>query len=374
MVKRIAVFSFVFLLLVLGARSASAQFSQVSGKVVGEDGQPMANTVISIDREDMRGHYEVKTQKDGTFRHAGLPLGVYSVSVMDGERKVFTQSGLRTSLRDPVNLEINLREERARTEAAAAGVSLGTEKLTEEQMKAIEQQKTARDEAIKKRQELLSKYGAAEEALKNKDYDTAISGYQAAVDVDPTQHVVFAKLGEAYGGKAQATRDAAQKKELFTKAEESYRKAIEVKPDDASYHNNFALALVNSGKVQEAQEELKKAAQLDATNAGQYYFNLGAVLVNTGNMQPAADAFRQSTETTPPFAEGFYQLGVTLIGMATVDPKTGAIVPQPGTKEALEKYLQLAPNGPNAESAKGLMETLSSTVATTIGGSAPAKR
>jgi tetratricopeptide (TPR) repeat protein len=374
MVKRIAAFSFVFLLLVLGARPASAQFAQLAGKLVGEDGQPLANTVISIDREDMRGHYEVKTQKDGTFRHAGLPLGVYSVSVMDGDKKVFTQSKIRTSLNNPVSLEINLREERARTEAAAAGVDLGGQKLTEEQMKAIEEQKTARDEAIQKRQELLAKYGSAEEALKNKDYDTAITGYQAAAEVDPTQHVVFAKLGESYGGKAQATRDAAQKKELFTKAEESYRKALELKPDDASYHNNFALALVSSGKVQEAQDELKKAAQLDATNAGQYYFNLGAVLVNTGNMQPAADAFKQSTETTPPFAEGYYQLGVTLIGMATVDPKTGAMIPPPGTKEALEKYLEVAPSGPNADAAKGLVETLSSTVATTVGGTAPAKK
>ncbi len=374
MVKRIAAFSFVFLMLVLGARPASAQFAQLGGKLIGEDGQPMANTIISIDREDMRGHYEVKTQKDGTFRHAGLPLGVYSVSVMKGDTKVFTQSKIRTSLNTPVALEINLREERARTEAAAAGVDLSGQKLTDEQMKAIEQQKTAKDAAIQKRQELLSKYGAAEEALKNKDYDTAISGYQAAADVDPTQHVVFAKLGEAYGGKAQATRDAAQKKELIAKATDSYRKAIELKPDDASYHNNFALALVSSGQVQEAQEELKKAAQLDAANAGQYYFNLGAVLVNTGNMQQAADAFKQSTEVTPPYTEGYYQLGVTLIGMATLDPKTGAIVPPPGTKEALEKYLQLAPNGPNAEAAKGLRETLGTSVATTVGGAAPAKK
>jgi tetratricopeptide (TPR) repeat protein len=185
--------------------------------------------------------------------------------------------------------------------------------------------------------------------------------------VDPTQHVIFAKLGEAYGGKAEGTRDAAAKKDLIGKAVDSYKKAIELKADDASYHNNYALALVKAGNVDEAQKELMAAAQLDAVNAGQYYFNLGAVLVNTGHMKEAADAFKKSTETTPPFTEGYYQLGVTLIGMATVDPKTGAMVPPAGTKEALDKYVQLAPTGPNVPAAKSLIETLSTSVATSTG-------
>ena len=111
-----------------------------------------------------------------------------------------------------------------------------------------------------------------------------------------------------------------------------------------------------------------KAAELDSTNAGQYYFNLGAVLVNTGHMQEAADAFKKATEANPNFAEGYYQLGVTLIGMATVDPKTGAMVPPPGTKEALEHYMKLAPNGPNAAAAKSLIDTLGSAVTTSVGG------
>jgi hypothetical protein len=90
------------------------------------------------------------------------------------------------------------------------------------------------------------------------------------------------------------------------------------------------------------------------------------VLVNTGHMQQAADAFKKATESKPDFADAFYQLGVTLIGMATVDPKTGAMVPPAGTKEALEKYMALAPNGPNAPAAKSLLDTLNSQVTTSV--------
>jgi tetratricopeptide (TPR) repeat protein len=370
MVKKIWAISLFSMLLVLGARPAAAQFGQMTGNVVGEDGQPAANIVISIDREDIRGHYEVKTDKNGRFFHAGLPLGKFTVSVMKDGKKVFSQGNVQTRLSEPVNVPINLREERARTEAAAAGLQIPEQqggKLTDEQMKAIEAAAAERDEAIKKRQELMTKFGSAMEAMKAKDYDTAIATFQAAADVDPTQHVIFAQLGEAYSGKAAATRDKAQKTEFLTKSTENYKKAIELNAADASYHNNFALALVNLGQVQEAQAELMKAAEIDPTNAGQYYFNLGAVLVNTGHMPEAAEAFKKATEANPNNADGFYQLGVTLIGMATVDPKTGAMVPPPGTKEALEKSIALAPTGPNADGAKALLESISAAVTTTVG-------
>jgi len=379
MVKKMWTISLFCMLLALGARPAAAQFGQMTGNVIGEDGQPAANMAISIDRDDIKGHYEVKTDKNGKFFHAGLPLGKFTVSVMKDGKKLFSQGNVQTRLSAPVDVPINLREERARTEAQAAGLQIPKEqggKLTEEQMKAIEAASKERDEAIKKRQELMSKFGAAMEAMKTKDFDTAIATFQAASEVDPTQHVIFAQLGEAYSGKAGQSRDSAQKKEFLTKSTDAYKKAIELKADDASYHNNYALALVNLGQVQEAQGELMKAAELDAVNAGQYYFNLGAVLVNTGHMQEAADAFKKATDAKPDFADGFYQLGVTLIGMATVDPKTGAMVPPPGTKEALGKYLELAPTGPNAEAAKSLLETLNTAVTTTVGtkAAAPAKK
>jgi tetratricopeptide (TPR) repeat protein len=372
MAKKIWAVSVFTMLLVLGATPASAQFGQLRGSLVGEDGQPApAGTVISIEREDIRGNYEVKTDDKGNFFHAGLPLGRFTVSVMKDGNKIFSQGNIQTRTNEPVVLNINLREERARTEAQAAGLQIPAEqggKLTDEQMAAIEAAAAERDEAIKKRQELMSKFGAAMEAMKNKDYDTAIPTFQAASEVDPTQHVVFAQLGEAYSGKAAMTRDAAQKKELYTQSTDAYKKAIEINAMDASYHNNYALALVNLGQLEEAQVELMKAAELDAVNAPQYYFNLGAVLVNTGHMQEAADAFKKSTEANPNFAEGYYQLGVTLIGMATVDPKTGGMIPPPGTKEALEKYVALAPTGPNAEAAKSLVDTLGASVTTSVGG------
>jgi len=52
------------------------------------------------------------------------------------------------------------------------------------------------------------------------------------------------------------------------------------------------------------------------------------------------------------------------LGKAQVTPD-GKVIPAAGTKEALEKYLQLKPTGPFADSAKGALTSIEGTVTTT---------
>jgi hypothetical protein len=56
---------------------------------------------------------------------------------------------------------------------------------------------------------------------------------------------------------------------------------------------------------------------------------------------------------------------VNLLGKATLQgDKT---IPAPGTVEAFQKYLEIAPTGPNAQSAKDLLASLGSKVETSYG-------
>jgi tetratricopeptide (TPR) repeat protein len=363
--KTLALVSFCFFF-VLGSHPAMAQFGQMRGSVINEDGTPFVGAEILIDREDIRGHYELKTDKNGRFFHAGLPLGRYSVSVIMSNGQPFSIGNVQTNTSDPAIVEIDLQQERMRTEAAAAGVQVGEGELSPEQIAAIEKASAERAELIKQRQELTGRFDEAMTAMAAKDYDTAIPAFEAAAEVDPTQHVIFAQLGEAFSGKATAAGNSAEKKEWYEKAAASYEKSLTLKPEDPSYHNNFALALANGGKIAEAQAELEKAAELDPVNGGRYYFNLGAVLINTGNIDAAIDAFRKATEADQNFADAFYQLGVTLTGQATVDNATGKVIPSPGTLEALQKYIDLAPDGPNAAAAKSLIDTMGGAVTTSV--------
>ena len=67
----------------------------------------------------------------------------------------------------------------------------------------------------------------------------------------------------------------------------------------------------------------------------------------------------------PHASEAYYQKGLNLLGKATLQgDKT---IAPPGTAEAFQKYLELAPTGPNAHSAKDLLASIGSTVETSYG-------
>jgi hypothetical protein len=48
-----------------------------------------------------------------------------------------------------------------------------------------------------------------------------------------------------------------------------------------------------------------------------------------------------------------------------VDPKTQKIVAPPGTAEAYQMYLELAPDGPHAADVKGILESIGAQVKST---------
>jgi tetratricopeptide (TPR) repeat protein len=199
-------------------------------------------------------------------------------------------------------------------------------------------------------------------ALQAKQYDQAIASLTKASELDPKQVAVWSYLAEANIQMAK-TKTGPEKDAALTKGQEAYQKALELKPDDAAAHNNYALALAQSKKIPEAQAELTKAAQLDPSKAGQYYYNLGAVLVNTGQAEPACDAFKKAVDTDANYAEAQYQWGNCLFAKATVTAD-GKVTPVPGTAEAFQKYLELSPTGPNAEAAKGMLTAINASVDT----------
>src|SRR5213596_2992753 len=71
-----------------------AQTGNIHGKVTDTDGKPMVGAVISIDRQGITQHFEVKTDNRGQYLHAGLPTGQYQISVMKDGKKAMTNPGV----------------------------------------------------------------------------------------------------------------------------------------------------------------------------------------------------------------------------------------------------------------------------------------
>jgi tetratricopeptide (TPR) repeat protein len=354
------------------ALSSYAQITAVEGDVKGPDGNPAVKAVVKITRTDIKGNYKCETNKKGHYFYNGLPLGTYNIAVEIDGKEMDKVNGAKTRLGDPLPVNFDLQQkakENAARTAAATAAGGGAAALTKEQEHGMsKEQKEAYDRAVKDREasmkknkELNDAFNSGLTALQGKDYDAAVASFAKASELDPKQVAVWAQLADAYVGQA-SKKTGADFDATMAKGLEAYGKAIELNPTDAATHNNYALALAKAKKFDETQKELQKAAELEPGKAGQYYYNLGALLTNSGQSDAAIDAFKKAIAADPNHAESYYQLGVSLTAKMTMNGDKP--VPAPGTVEALQKYLQLAPNGANAQAAKDLLATFSASIDT----------
>jgi len=249
--------------------------------------------------------------------------------------------------------------------------------LTPEQAKA-RAEAVAKAEGEKKTVGTLNdKLKAASAASDAGDFETAIAALNEANQIDSTRDLIWFKLGDAYRMSGPKQTDPAEKQKRLDSAVGAYQKAVDIKKSTtndkdpnaaknlAAYYNNLADAYYKAKKIDDAVKTYEMAAQIDPSSVAQSYFNIGAVYTNSGKPDEANAAFDKCIAADPTRAEAYYQKGLNLLGKATLQgDKT---VAPPGTAEAFQKYLEVAPTGPNADSAKALLASLGSTVETSFG-------
>jgi tetratricopeptide (TPR) repeat protein len=297
---------------------AFAQNGSLTGKVIDKDGKPGVGITVSIDRKDISGHFEVKTDNKGAFFHAGLPTGAYKVSLMQNGTTLTFADNVRVTFGGTTPVDFDLSKVAA---AAPAGMSAAELAKIEADKKAAEDTKNAFNNGLA--------------ALQAKQYAEASTLLKEAADKDPTQHVIFANLGEALSGARK-----------YPEAIDAYKKAIELKPDEFGYYNNLGIAQGNAGQVDDAIATLKKASEINPTQAPQAYYNLGAVLSNKGRTKDAAEAFKQAIALKPDMSQAYLQLGISYFG----NPSTmGDAIP------VLQKFLTMNPSPTDKETATQLI-------------------
>ncbi len=369
-----------FILLVAG--TALAQTTMLQGDVKDQNGQPLKGAQIVLDRTDIKGNYKVKTDKKGHWLYMGLPAGTYDISCVVDGKTMDKVSGVKSGYGDNPPVDFDLRKVAAQQQATAKANASG--QLTPEQERGMsKEQKEQYEASLKKNSEAIKhnkalddannagqdalKAGAADtdKAKKATDYQAAVDAFTKGSQLDANQVVFWAGLGDAYYGLGQ-TQTGDDRTKSFDGAIDAYKKAVALKPTEASLYNQLGNVYGAERKIPEATDALNKAAQLDPAMAARAYYNMGANLVNSGHLDEAADFFKKAIAADPNEADAEYQYGVCLLGKATTDPKTGKVVPPPGTAEALHRYLELKPDGPYAQSAKEMLAQLGENVQTKI--------
>jgi len=375
-------FVLLALLMLVAGLCASPAFAQDTGSVKGvckdADGKPIVGATVEWVNIENGRKYDIKTNNKGEYFSLGIALGHYKVTLLGTDGKeIFHYNGFAASS-DESTLDFDMKKEAAN---AAKGAGLTPEQLKQQQEQAANVAKE--NMTIKS---LNEKLAAAKTASDAGDFDTAIAQMTDATKMDPNRDLLWAKLGDYEATSAAKQTDSAEKAKRYDASITDYQKAVELKqkaadaapqktPDAtkvlAQYYNNLGKAEAQLGKTDDAVKAYNQAAQLDPAGAGMYYFNLGAILTNAnttsnGEMRKAAaDAFDKAIAADPARADAYYWKGTNLIGAATL--QGDKMVAPPGTAEAFQKYLELAPTGPHAEEAKAMLQGLGATVETSYG-------
>ena len=116
-------------------------------------------------------------------------------------------------------------------------------------------------------------------------------------------------------------------------------------------------ALAQLGKDNDAITSFTEAAEA-MPNPGDAYFNICALEYNDSltTLDPIK-ACDKAIAADPNLADAYFIKGSILISKATIDAKGKQSFP-PGTAEALQKYIDLAPTGEHAQDAKDLLSAV----------------
>jgi tetratricopeptide (TPR) repeat protein len=147
--------------------------------------------------------------------------------------------------------------------------------------------------------EAINRANEGDQAVKV-NVEGAIQKYEEAVQLDPTNHRILRKLGNAY-----------EKKEDWDKMASTMARAVQVAPDFADYWFKRGYALIkqaeagNPDAYNEAKEPLKKCVEKDA-NFAECYFFLGQANLWTQNDQEALANYTKAIEHEPSAQAMFY--------------------------------------------------------------------
>jgi tetratricopeptide (TPR) repeat protein len=315
--------SLLTVVFVAAAAAADAQTGGLRGRVVDEAGKPVADAEVTFDYESGQAlRYTVKTNANGEWARGGLrTAGSWTITVRKD-----TLVGRVTGIEAPLGGVVSVKDIVARPGAISAPA-----------LKADEAALRAQTEQA----ELGAALNEANAAMAAGNYDQVIARFTDLAAKSKACSACYVRIGDAYLKKKDA--DAAEK---------AYLKAIEVdgtSQNAADAYGALAGLYNEQRKLADAAKMSQKEAELRGASGGgdaTSIFNAAAILWNQGKVAEAKPQFEKVIQLNPKMAEAHYYLGMCLVSENKMAE----------AKAALEQYLKLAPNGPNAATAKAVID------------------
>lgn len=325
----------LFALVCFGGQ-ALGQLGYISGTVVDPQGNPVEDVQIRIEGMEVSRSFRVETDEEGEFVHAGVPIrGIYRVIAekegYQGEYVEGVKPGFsRTDARSTIKLTLKPGEQRK-----------FAFEMTDEELAELERRREEQRKQAEQMEKIRADFNQAVAMYNLGQYQEAADAFLKVIEIDAEQAPVWANLAQCY-----------QQMESYEKSLEAWDKAITLDPEKASYVQSKGSIYAAMGDMEQAQQLYEKAAgmssELDPEGAATNYYNMAVTFINSGKNEQAVEALNKALELKPDHAESHYQLGITLLGL---DDMEGAL-------NHLQQYVEIAPNGENAEVAKALIGQL----------------
>ncbi len=241
---------------------ALAQYREyyIRGRVVDPQKQPIADVEIRLLDVDTSRSYHMKTGKDGAFKFAGLPHGVYEAT--------FTREGF-----SPLKLEWKYatpQESMQRVEVPDVVLA------SREQIQKTEWAKETESETKE-----------AAEKIRQRDFDGAIARLQGLLGKNPRNAPALFFLGLAYVGK-----------QTYPEAIDALTQVTELSPTFPGAHLELGVCYRQLHDMPRALALFEKSLEIDPKNADGAY-NAGLILFEQTRIDEAVARFELGLASKP---------------------------------------------------------------------------
>lgn len=336
--------------------------SRVNG-VVTDGKKPIADAQVIFTNLNTGKTFKTKTGKDGSYALVGLERIGYEIEIVSasGDKLYKTKRNVTGEGGSEENVNIDISE-------GGGGKAGGQPKLSAEELERIK----AQNAKATSMNAMISAYQAAVNAQSWADAETTL---KKMLEMEPGRWEFLQALGNAQSNLKEYDDAAAS----FSKGIEAAQAVVAgtapkgsggSAPDPVKAKTGIGQMLGAQGnvyiklnKMDLAVAAFSKAAEMDP-NPGTAYFNLCATQYNMGQMKAAAVACDKAITADPKKADAYFIKGSALYGDGKLDANNKYIVP-PGTTEALNKYLELVPEGGHSADVKAMLEALGAKIETT---------
>lgn len=282
------------------------------GAIKDENGKPVAGVKITV------------TLAESNFRieETSTDKGEYAVTLVDATRTytyTFEKEGFQTMIQ-------------------TFKVGIGTNERHDFELLSLEEAKrrgpTGRELTPQERAVLIFNEGA--EASQMGDSATARAKFEKAVELDPKLAAALSALGTVY-----------YTEKNWAKAVEFAERARAIDPADVKALRLLTESYNQLGETEKSKAALAELTRLDPRAGAGDVYNDGIREYNAGHTDAALQLFTKTLEVDPEFAKAHYMLGLCLSGNDAAK-----------AKEHFETFLRLAPDDPDAATAREMIKYL----------------